>query len=160
MTKFWMAAMLALPLLWAAPDAGVPAGFEYCRNASIEQIEQKLDATAATDPHRIGVQLLADYANDSVMLARRKADGQAEWHETQVDVIFVRSGSATLIVGGTMANAETVAPHEKRSGTIEGGTREKLSAGDVVRIPPRTPHQLLLDGSREFDYFVVKVKGY
>jgi mannose-6-phosphate isomerase-like protein (cupin superfamily) len=72
----------------------------------------------------------------------------------------VRSGSATLIVGGTMANAETVAPHEKRSGTIEGGTREKLSAGDVVRIPPRTPHQLLLDGSREFDYFVVKVKGY
>jgi mannose-6-phosphate isomerase-like protein (cupin superfamily) len=160
MTKFWMAAMLALPLLWAAPDAGVPAGFEYWSKASIEQIEQKLDATAATDPHRIGVQLLADYANDSVMLARRKADGQAEWHETQVDVIFVRSGSATLIVGGTMANAETVAPHEKRSGTIEGGTREKLSAGDVVRIPPRTPHQLLLDGSREFDYFVVKVKGY
>jgi hypothetical protein len=30
----------------------------------------------------------------------------------------------------------------------------------VVRIPPRIPHQLLLDGSREFNYFVVKVKGY
>jgi len=160
MIKVCMAAMLALPLLGAAPAAGAPAGFEHWSNSSIEQIDQKLDATAATDPHRIGVQLFADYPNDSEMLAHRKADGQAEWHETQVDVIFVRSGSATLVVGGAMVSPETVAPHEKRSGTIEGGTREKLSAGDVVRIPARTPHQLLLDGSKEFEYFVVKVKGY
>jgi mannose-6-phosphate isomerase-like protein (cupin superfamily) len=160
MTKFVMAAIVALPLLWAAPDAGVPAGFEHWSNASIEQIVQKLDAKADTDPHRIGGQQLADYPNDAVLLTRRKGDGQAEWHETQVDVIFVRSGSATLVVGGTLVNAETSAPHEKRAGSIEGGTREKLSAGDVVRIPARTPHQLLLDGSKEFDYFVVKVKGY
>jgi mannose-6-phosphate isomerase-like protein (cupin superfamily) len=160
MIKFCMAVIVAVPLLWVAPEAGVPAGFEYWSSASIEQTVQKLDAKAATDPHRVGTQQLADYPNDSVLLAHRKADGQAEWHETQVDVIFVRSGSATLIVGGTLVNGETVAPHEKRSATIEGGTREKLSAGDVVRIPARTPHQLLLDGSKEFDYFVVKVKGY
>ena len=99
MTKSWMAAMLALPLLWAAPDAGVPAGFEYCSNASIDQAVQKLDAKAATDPHRVGTQQLADYPNDAVLLAHREGDGQAEWHETQVDVVFVRSGSATLVVG-------------------------------------------------------------
>ena len=160
MIRFCMMAMLALPLLWAAPQAGAPAGSEYWSNASIDQAVQKLDAKAATDPHRVGTQQLADYPNDAVLLAHRQGDGQAEWHENQVDVIFVRSGSATLILGGTMANSETVAPHEKRSATIEGGTREKLSAGDVVRIPARTPHQLLLDGSREFTYFVVKVKGY
>jgi mannose-6-phosphate isomerase-like protein (cupin superfamily) len=83
-----------------------------------------------------------------------------EWHETQVDVIIVQSGSATLVVGGTMVNEQTVAPHEKRNGTIEGGARVKLSAGDIVRIPPRTPHQLVLDGAKEFDYTVIKVKGY
>jgi mannose-6-phosphate isomerase-like protein (cupin superfamily) len=160
MIRFCMMAMLALPLLWAAPQAGAPAGSEYWSNASIDQAVQKLDAKAATDPHRVGTQQLADYPNDAVLLAHREGDGQAEWHENQVDVIFVRSGSATLILGGTMANSETVAPHEKRSATIEGGTREKLSAGDVARIPARTPHQLLLDGSREFTYFVVKVKGY
>ena len=160
MIRFCMMAMLALPLLWAAPQAGAPAGSEYWSNASIDQAVQKLDAKAATDPHRVGTQQLADYPNDAVLLAHRQGDGQAEWHENQVDVIFVRSGTATLILGGTMANSETVAPHEKRSATIEGGTREKLSAGDVVRIPARTPHQLLLDGSREFTYFVVKVKGY
>src|ERR1700690_1516106 len=49
-------------------------------------------------------------------------------------------------------------PPEKRNGAIEGGIRYHLSAGDVVRIPARTPHQILLDGSKGFTYFVVKVK--
>jgi mannose-6-phosphate isomerase-like protein (cupin superfamily) len=159
MSKMWMAALLALPLLWAAPD-DVPAGFGHWSRETIEQVEVKLDAGASTDPHHVAVQQLADYPNEAVMLVRRKADGQVEWHETQVDVIMVQSGSATLVVGGTMVNGETVAPHEKRNGTIEGGARVKLAAGDIVRIPPRTPHQLVLDGAKEFDYTVVKVKGY
>ncbi len=160
MSKMWMAALLALPLLWAAPDADVPAGFGHWSREAIEQVEVKLDAGASTDPHHVAVQQLADYPNEAVMLVRRKADGQVEWHETQVDVIMVQSGSATLVVGGTMVNGETVAPHEKRNGTIEGGARVKLAAGDIVRIPPRTPHQLVLDGAKEFDYTVIKVKGY
>jgi mannose-6-phosphate isomerase-like protein (cupin superfamily) len=160
MNKVWLAALLVPFLPWVAAQDNLPAGFEHWSNASIEQIEQKLDASAASDPHRFAVQQLGDFPNESVLVVRRKADGQVEWHETQVDVIFVQSGSAILVVGGTMLNAETVGPHEKRNGTIAGGAREKLSAGDIVRIPPRTPHQLLLDGSKEFDYVVVKVKGY
>jgi hypothetical protein len=31
---------------------------------------------------------------------------------------------------------------------VEGGVRQKLSAGDIVRIPQKTPHQILLDGSK------------
>jgi len=72
----------------------------------------------------------------------------------------VQSGSATLVVGGTLLNGETVAPHEKRNGTIQGGVRQKLSAGDVVRIPAKVPHQVLLDGAHEFSYLVIRVKGY
>jgi len=94
------------------------------------------------------------------MLSRREADGVVEWHETQADIFFVQSGSATLLVGGTMVGGETVEPHEKRNGSIQGGIRRKLAAGDVVRIPPKVPHQLLLDGAPNFTYFVVKVKGY
>jgi mannose-6-phosphate isomerase-like protein (cupin superfamily) len=160
MSKLWMVALLSVPMLWAAPNGDVPDGFGHWSREAIEQVEVKLDAEASTDPHRLAVQQLADYPNESVLLARRKADGQAEWHETQVDVICVQSGSATLVVGGTLVNGETVAPHEKRNGTIEGGARVKLAAGDIVRIPPRTPHQLLLDGSKDFEYLVIKVKGY
>jgi mannose-6-phosphate isomerase-like protein (cupin superfamily) len=150
----------AFTLLFAAPDASVPEGFGHWTTAQLNKVGQALDDNAATDPHRFAVQQLADYPNEAILLVHRKADGQAELHETQVDVIVVQSGSATLLVGGTLLNGETVAPHEKRNGTIQGGIREKLSAGDIVRIPPRTPHQLFLDGASEFSYFVVKVKGY
>jgi len=42
---------------------------------------------------------------------------------------------------------------------IEGGVRRKLVRGDVVRVPPRVPNQILLDGSQGFRYFVIKAKG-
>jgi mannose-6-phosphate isomerase-like protein (cupin superfamily) len=119
-----------------------------------------MHADASADPHHFAVELLADFPNDSTMLVHRESDGQAEWHETQVDVFFVQSGSATLLIGGTLVNGETVGPREKRNGTIQGGVRRKLSTGDVVRIPPHVPHQLLLEGAPEFNYFVVKIKGY
>ena len=72
----------------------------------------------------------------------------------------MQSSSATPVVGGTLLNSEMVAPHEKRNGTIEGGTRKKLSPGEVVRIPAKVPHQVLLEGGHEVSYFVVKVKRY
>jgi hypothetical protein len=65
-----------------------------------------------------------------------------------------------LVAGGTLLNGETVAPHEKRNGTIQGGARQKLAAADVVRIPARVPHQLVLDGDHEFTYLVVEIKSY
>jgi mannose-6-phosphate isomerase-like protein (cupin superfamily) len=108
----------------------------------------------------MSVRRLADFPQDTFMLSRRQADGVVEWHENQADVFFVQSGSATLLVGGTMVGGEITEPHEKRNGTIQGGIKRKLSAGDVVRIPAQVPHQLLLDGSPEFTYFVIKVKGY
>jgi len=51
------------------------------------------------------------------------------------DVFFVESGLATLVVGGTLKGGETTAPHEKRNGTIEGGTRQKLSRGMLCGFP-------------------------
>jgi mannose-6-phosphate isomerase-like protein (cupin superfamily) len=160
MKRFLGLCSLAILLLSATAQENTPAGFERWTPAAFQRFDQKLHADAAEDPHHFAVEQLADFPNDSFLLVHRETDGQVEWHETQVDVFFVQSGSAKLLLGGKMINAETVGPHEKRNGSIEGGVRVKLSAGDVVRIPPRIPHQLLLDGSHEFNYFVVKVKGY
>jgi mannose-6-phosphate isomerase-like protein (cupin superfamily) len=160
MKKLWLLCLLATPLFAAAPQATAPEGFEHWTPASLRQMSQTLGAKAAADPHNASSQQLSDFPNELFMLARRDADGQAEWHETQVDVFFVQSGSATLVVGGTLVGAQTVAPHEQRAASIQGGVRQKLSAGDVVRIPAKTPHQLLLEGAHEFNYFVIKVKGY
>lgn len=149
---------LALPILIA--EETVPQGFEHWTADSLKQLDQTLHTEADASANHTSVRRLGDFNNDTYMLARRQEDGIAEWHENQADVFFVQSGSATLVVGGTLVGAQQTEPHEKRNGTIQGGVRKKLSAGDVVRIPPQVPHQILLDGSKEFTYFVVKIKGY
>jgi mannose-6-phosphate isomerase-like protein (cupin superfamily) len=160
MKKLWLLSLIAIPFLAVGSQESVPAGFEHWPIASAQSMAHVLAAEATKDPHHFAVKQLSDFPNEAFLLVHREADGSPELHETQVDVMFVQSGSATLVVGGTLLNAETVAPHEKRNGTIQGGTRQKLSAGDVVRVPARTPHQLLLDGAHEITYFVVKIKGY
>lgn len=158
--KVWLSCMLALALQLVTGQETVPEGFEHWTAASLQQLDQTLKSEAGKNAHHIAVQRLGDFPNDTFMLSRREADGIVEWHENQADVFFVQAGSATLVVGGTLVGGETVEPHEKRNGTIQGGLRRKLSAGDVVRIPPKVPHQILLDGAQNFTYFVIKVKGY
>jgi mannose-6-phosphate isomerase-like protein (cupin superfamily) len=160
MNKLWLCCLLLVPVQEVTSQEPAPEGFKIWTTASLNSVNQTLSHDTPSDPHHFAVQMLSDFPNDAFMLVHREADGQPELHETQVDVIFVQSGSATLLVGGNLVNAETVAPHEKRNGSIQGGTRQKLSAGDIIRIPAKTPHQLLLDGSLQFTYFVVKVKGY
>jgi mannose-6-phosphate isomerase-like protein (cupin superfamily) len=152
--------LVLFALIVVSAQETAPDGFQLWTGASLTQTAQELKTEAAGNPHHIATRKLADFQNDLFMLSHREADGVVEWHETQADVFFVQSGSATLLVGGTMVGGETTEPHEKRNGTIEGGLRHKLSPGDVIRIPPKTPHQILLDGSKEFTYFVIKVKGY
>lgn len=152
--------LLAFVVLLAYSQETAPDGFELWSGGSLAQLEGQLKTEAGANAHHIATKRLADFPNDLFMLSRREADGIVEWHENQVDIFFVQSGSATLLVGGTMVGAEETEPHEKRNGKIEGGVRRTLSAGDVIRIPAKVPHQILLDGSKGFTYFVVKVKGY
>jgi mannose-6-phosphate isomerase-like protein (cupin superfamily) len=160
MTKVLLFCLFAFAMPMMTAQEAVPEGFEHWTADSLKQIDQTLKVEAGKNAHHIALQRLGDFPNDLFMLSRREGDGVVEWHETQADVFFVQSGTATLLVGGTLVGGETTEPHEKRNGTIQGGIRRKLSAGDVVRIPPKVPHQLLLDGAPNFTYFVIKVKGY
>jgi hypothetical protein len=72
-----------------------------------------------------------------------KIKQEANLHQTKVtEIYYILKGNATLVTGGTLPNA-----HPMRAGSttlqsdrIEGGVSRKLSAGDVVIIPGRTPH--------------------
>jgi len=160
MKKCCLLFLLALSFLPVTAQETVPSGFEFWTGASLKQLGQELSKNAASDSHHAATRRFADYSNDYALFARREADGIPEWHETEADVFFVQTGFATLVVGGTLEGAQTTEAHEKRNGKIIGGIRRKLAAGDVVRIPAKTPHQMLLEGAHEFTYFVIKVKGY
>ena len=160
MKRLCMLCLLGFFLLPVTAQETAPNGFEHWTAASLKQIEGELRSEAAKDTHHLGLRRLGDFQNDLFLFAHREADGQPEWHETQADVFVVETGTAMLLVGGTLVGADVTEPHEKRNGTIQGGVRRKMSAGDIIRIPAKTPHQVLLDGAHEFTYFVVKVKGY
>lgn len=142
-------ALCAIPLIAAAP-----ASYKYWSAAELKGYDQKL-----SDGKKINTSQLATFENHSVMMAHREGNGEAELHEHVADLFVVETGAATLIVGGKMPGAKTTAPGEMRGASIEGGTKQELSAGDIVHIPANTPHQLMVNSGEKFTYFVMKVKG-
>ena len=144
--------MCVLPVIGAEP-----AGYKYWSAAELTGLHDRSWRRRST-LRSSRAERLTDYGNHYTMVAHREGNGEAEFHETESDLFVVTSGTATLIVGGTIPNGKTTAPNEIRGPSIEGGMRQKLSAGDIVHIPPKTAHQTGAGPRRKFTYFVLKVK--
>lgn len=100
---------------------------------------------------------LVDYGSNAIQLSVRTKSGGAEVHAHFDDIFFVKQGKATLITGGTVVDAHTSADGETHGKMIEGGTSRTIGKGDVVEIPARTPHQLIIPGGTAYESVVVKV---
>jgi mannose-6-phosphate isomerase-like protein (cupin superfamily) len=133
-----------------------PAGYVQWSSKDLRGYEQKLKPKI--DAQKFAGEQLGSWGNHNAMIAHREGDGQAELHETMSDFFVVQSGEATLVVGGSVVDGKTTAPHEIRGPKISGGERHKLTAGDAVHIPVNVPHQLLLEKGKQFTYFVIKVQ--
>jgi mannose-6-phosphate isomerase-like protein (cupin superfamily) len=101
--------------------------------------------------------ILANWGNHSIQITRRDATGQAEFHEKQADIIIIRSGRASIKIGGKILDGKTTAPNEIRGTTIEGADIHPLNEGDIIHIPVKTPHQVLLETGQTIEYFAIKV---
>lgn len=99
-----------------------------------------------------------EYPNHFTMISLRHKDGGAELHENFADFFFVVQGHATLLSGGTIKDAKTSATGETHGTAVLNGDKTPLGPGDVVHIPAGLSHQLLVEGSDTFVYFVIKVK--
>jgi glc operon protein GlcG len=116
-----------------------------------------------------GKDVAAAFAKGSVLLdgtgrnymvhaSRREKAGQAEVHELDTDVIYVLSGSATFVTGGTVVDGKVVEPLEIRGASIEGGETRTITRGDVITVPNGTPHWFK-DVKGPLTYYVVKVRA-
>jgi hypothetical protein len=100
---------------------------------------------------------LGAWGNHSASLWRRAKSGEAELHKTKVDLIVVEDGAATLITGGAIPDAHATTVNEVRGSSIRGGVARKIGPGDIIRIPPGTPHQFVLDKGQSISYFALKL---
>lgn len=126
--------------------------------AQLHQFGVKLKAEALKAPDGIAVMHLEKYPGHFTMLTCRTKTGGAEEHAHFSDIFYVVEGDATLMTGGSIANAKTISPGETRGPAVSGGTPHKLSAGEFVHISPNTPHQLILAPGHHFLYYVVKLQ--
>jgi len=147
---------IALMMASAALPAG-PKGFEHWSSGELQGFARTLGPKI--NAQKIATQALGSYGNHNFLIAHREGSGEAELHETQNDVMVIESGEATLVVGGTVVEPKTTAPHEIRGPSIRGGEKVPLAAGDVVHIPVKVPHQMLLKSGKQITYFVVKIEA-
>jgi hypothetical protein len=138
-----------------AASAAEPAGIVIWKASDLKGYAQKL--APKMNEKKLATESLGHYGNHLAMIGHREGDGEAEWHGVQADVFVVQTGEATLVLGGEVVDRRTSAPNEVRGPSIKGGQRHALAAGDIVHIPAKVPHQLLIAPGKEFTYFVVKV---
>lgn len=70
----------------------------------------------------------------------------AEVHTASADVWHVVDGSGTFILGGKLKNGVEKKPNEWVAGSIVGGERKEVAAGDIIDIPAGIPHQIDAQG--------------
>lgn len=128
-------------------------------NAAIS--DQAIRVVSINDEYNIGVGVV-HRANTN-----GPAKGGAIEHSQITEIYHVMEGSATLVTGGTIQNPRE-SPAESQvvkvlngpstGGTVvEGGVSRKVGPGDVVIIPPNTPHWFSEITSPQIVYLVIRV---
>ncbi len=99
---------------------------------------------------------LLEVESYKIHASRREKPGMAEIHTFDTDILYVLDGRATVVTGGSVADANTIAPGEIRGAEIRGGETRQLVKGDVLVVPNGTPHWFK-EVTAPFLYYVVKV---
>jgi mannose-6-phosphate isomerase-like protein (cupin superfamily) len=142
--------LLLLPLAGAEP-----AGYKYWSAAELKSMSRTLSHKSDA---RTSNEDLANWGADRALIVHRSGTGSAEVHEHDSDLIIVISGAGTLVIGGKLQGGKTTAPGEIRGPSIESGEKQPIAAGDVMHIPPKTPHQVVLAPGTQITYYTLKVK--
>ena len=69
----------------------------------------------------------------------------ASVHIHRAEFFYMIEGTASAVFGGTLKDAKPSSDDNLSGSGIEGGTRRKISPGDVIFLPENTPHLLVPD---------------
>ena len=121
---------------------------------SVAEVERKLHPQTNKGEELIGGEGMV--LRVAVQHENNLAPAAAEIHDASDDVYYVLDGSATLTLGGRLAEPKEVEPGEWRGPRIEGGQSFEVKKGDLVIVPRGTPHMRSTAG-KDFAMILVKV---
>jgi len=140
-------------------------------NSEIDALVRKVAAVRVSDQAIRVISINSEYNVGVSVVSRLKTSGKEAptgiEHSQITEVYHVIYGSGTLVTGGALndpkevpANNEVVTvlngPSTEGSG-IQNGVSRKIGPGDVVVIPPNTPHWFSEIPSDKIVYLVVRV---
>jgi hypothetical protein len=143
-------------------------------NAEIEALVQKTASAAVSDQAIRVVSINGEYNVGVGVVHRAKTSGKDApsgiEHSQITEVYHVISGNGMLVTGGTLDNQKefpaespvvAVLNGPSTGGTaIQNGVSRKLRPGDVVIIPPNTPHWFSEITTDQIVYLVVRVDSH
>jgi 3-keto-disaccharide hydrolase len=138
-----------------AAAANAPPTFALWKAVDLDQHDAALSKHVGED--HSSRETLADYKSHRFRMLYRDADGNPEQHDAIIDIVYVKSGEGTLVLGGTMEGRRTTGPGESVGTRLEGGERHPLGAGDIVHIPAGIPHSFLVPQGKHITYVLLKI---
>ena len=125
--------------------AGVPAKVTFVHHDKVSAVMAKGGAIVEDPGLRI--------------LAQRRGSGEVEVHDTTNHVFIIVEGEATMVTGGTLVGAKQTAPGQIRASDVQGGQTHRLSKGDVITIPAKTPHWFKEVSTKTVAYYAVNIEN-
>lgn len=103
-------------------------------------------------------EILSDLGNHKFEILRRDGSGAGELHQNWTDIFIVQGGEGTILHGGSVEDAKDTGNGEIRGPKHVGGKSQKVTAGDVLVIPPGVAHQTIVEPGKFFFTLIVKVQ--
>jgi len=102
--------------------------------------ERKGEAPLVAEP----IVLLAPY---KAQLEYRAGTAPAALHEKDAELFVVIQGTGKIVTGGKLVDEKRVNAANLTGTSIEGGDAHDVVHGDVLVVPPNTPHQVIPGGA-------------
>ncbi len=140
-------------------------------SAEIKATVEKTASGAVSDQAIRVVNVNGEYNVGIGVVHRSKTEGRNPGggieHSQITEVYHVIEGTGTLVTGGTIENPKESAADSAvvkvlngpstGGGKIQNGVSRKVGPGDVVIIPPNTPHWFSEIPSEQIVYLVVRI---
>jgi mannose-6-phosphate isomerase-like protein (cupin superfamily) len=133
------------------------------KTATAPVSDQAIRVVSVNDEYNVGVGVV----HRAKTAAGTPGNANAIEHSQITEVYHFIRGNGTFVTGGTIENNKEVPPESNvvkvlngpstNGGAVQSGVSRKVGPGDVVIIPPNTPHWFSEITSDQIVYLVIRV---
>lgn len=147
--------MVIVPSFSYAQSIDGIAGYILRDAGSLEAAADRLEKELGDK--RLVFETIGNHEGHSLYLVLRGKTSDPEIHITESDYYIGVRGHTTFVIGGELLNPRELARKQIRGSSIKGGERRVIGPGDIVHVPPNTPHNTIIDPNEPYMYLLFKL---